>query len=60
MTVENFVRIVSTVFDKIEKVHEWLILGQFRLFLESQKNDVNNIAHIGLPNIPTNPKTSDF
>ena len=49
MTVENFVRIVSTVFDKIEKVIKWLFLGQFRLFLESQKHDVNNIAHIGSP-----------
>ena len=102
MTVENFVRIVSTVFDKIEKssqmavpcsisaslefqpydvdliahigppqgvkwlekvsfeslrqflkkiekVHNWLLFGQFRLFLESQLNDINVIAHIGPP-----------
>ena len=49
MTVENFVRIVSTVFDKIEKVHKWLFLGQFRLFLETQPYDVDLIAHIGPP-----------
>ena len=46
MTVENFVRIVSTVFDKIEKVHKWLFLGQLWLFLESQPYDVDLIAHI--------------
>ena len=34
-TVENFVRIVLTVFEKTEKVHNWLFFGQFRLFLES-------------------------
>ena len=49
MTVENFVRIVSTVFDKTGKVHKWLFLGQFRLFLESQPYDVDLIAHIGPP-----------
>ena len=49
MTVENFVRIVLTVFEKIEKVHNWLFFGQFRLFLESQPNDTNVIAHIGPP-----------
>ena len=49
MTVERFVRIVSTVFDKFEKVHKWLFLGQFRLFLESQPYDVDLIAHIGPP-----------
>ena len=36
MTAENFVRMVLTVFEKIEKVNNWLFLGQFRLFLESQ------------------------
>ena len=49
MTVENFVRIVSTVFDKTEKIHKWLFLGQFWLFLESQPYDVDLIAHIEPP-----------
>ena len=49
MTVGRFVRIVSTVFDKFEKVHKWLFLGQFRLFLESQPYDVDLIAHICPP-----------
>ena len=49
MTVENLVRIVSTVFDKIEKLDKWLFLGQFRLFLEFQPYDVDLIAHIGPP-----------
>ena len=49
MTVEIFVQIMSTVFDKIEKLHKWLFLGQFRLFLESQLYDINVIAHIGPP-----------
>ena len=48
MTVENFVRIVLTVFEKIEKVHNWLFFGQFRLFLESQPYDTV-IAHTGPP-----------
>ena len=29
MTVENFVRIVWTVFEKIEKVEKWLFFGHF-------------------------------
>ena len=49
MTVEDFVRIVSTVFDEIENVHKWLFFGQFWLFLESQPYDVDLIAHIGPP-----------
>ena len=49
MTVENSARIPSTVFEKIEVVHNWLIFGQFRLFLESQPYDLNVIAHIGPP-----------
>ena len=49
MTVENFVRMVLTVFEKIEIVHNWLIFGQFRLFLESQLYDINVIAHRGPP-----------
>ena len=49
MTEENFVRIMSTVNDKTEKVIKWLFLGQFWLFLESQTYDVDLIAHIGPP-----------
>ena len=49
MTVENFVQIVLTVFEKIEKVHNWLFFGQFRLFLQSHLYDINVIAHIGPP-----------
>ena len=49
MTVENSVRIASTVFEKIEKVHNGLFFGQFRLFLEAQHYDTNVIAHIGPP-----------
>ena len=49
MTAENFVRMVLTVFEKIEKVNNWLFFGQFRLFLESQLYDTNVIAHIGPP-----------
>ena len=49
MTVENFVRIVLTVFEKIEKLHNWLFFGQLWLFLESQLYDINVIAHIGSP-----------
>ena len=50
MTVENFVRMVLTVFEKkIEKVNNWLFFGQFRLFLESQLYDINVITHIGPP-----------
>ena len=50
ITVENFVRIVLTVFEKIEKVHNWLFFGQFWLFLESQLYDINIIADTGPPN----------
>ena len=49
MTVENSARIPSTVFEKIEIVHNWLIFGQFRLFLESQPYDIDVIAHLGPP-----------
>ena len=49
MTVENFVRMVLTVFEKIEKVNNWLFFGQFRLFLESQLYNINVIAHKGPP-----------
>ena len=47
MTVENSFRIASTVFEKSEKVHNWLCFGQCRLLLESQTYDINVIAHIG-------------
>ena len=50
MTVENFVRMALTVFEKIEKFNNWLFFGQLRLFLESQLYDTNVIAHIGPPN----------
>ena len=49
MAVENFVQVVTTVFEKIEKVQKWLFFGQFRRFLESQPYDNNVIAHIGPP-----------
>ena len=49
MTIENSARIPSTVFEKVEIVHNWLIFGQFQLFLESQPYDNNVIAHIGPP-----------
>ena len=49
MTVEKFVRMVLTVFEKTEKINNWLFFGQFRLFLESQFYDINVIAHIGPP-----------
>ena len=53
MTVENFVRIVWTVFEKIEKKSKndgflaifGLILA---MFLTSQPYDFDAIAHIGL------------
>ena len=50
MTVENSARMQSNVFEKIEIVHNWLIFGQIRLFLESQPYDIDVIAHIGPPN----------
>ena len=49
MDGEKFVQVVTTVFEKIEKVHNWLFFGQFRLFLESQLCDINVIAHLGPP-----------
>ena len=49
MAGENCVQVVTTVFEKIEKFHNWLFFGQFRLFLESQLYDINVIAHIGPP-----------
>ena len=49
MTVQNFIRIVWTVFEKIEKSRKiavfWLILA---MFLTSQPHDFDVIAHIGL------------
>ena len=49
MDGEKFVQVVTAVFEKIEKVHNWLLFGQFRLFLESQLCYINVIAHIGPP-----------
>ena len=50
MTVEIFVRIVWTVFEKIEKWrlfgHFWLILA---MFLTSQPYDFDAFAHAGAP-----------
>ena len=53
MTVENFVRIVWTVFEKIEKkLKSGCFLAIFglilALFLTSQPYDFDAIAHIGL------------
>ena len=52
MTVENFVRIVWTVFEKIEKNRKMTSFGHFGLilamFLTSQPYDLDAIAHIGL------------
>ena len=52
MTVENFVRIVWTVFEKIEKkLKNDCILATFGLilamFLTSQRYNSDAIAHIG-------------
>ena len=50
MAVENFVRIVTTVFEKYcnssQLAVPWSISA---MFLKSQPYDVNNIAHIGAP-----------
>ena len=53
MTVENFVQIVWTVFEKIEKKSKkGCFLANFGLilamFLTSQSYDFDAIAHIGL------------
>ena len=52
MTVENFVRIVWTVFEKIEKKSKNDFLAIFGLilamFLTSQPYDLDANAHIGL------------
>ena len=52
MTVKNFVRIVWTVFEKIEKSRKmtfWAIFGlNLAKFLTSQPYDFDAIAHIGL------------
>ena len=49
MAGENFVQVLTTVFEKLEKVHNWLFFGQFRLFLEFQLYNINVMAHIGPP-----------
>ena len=52
MTVENFVRILWTVFEKIEKSRKmavfWTFLANFGIFLTSQPCNFDAIAHIGL------------
>ena len=54
MTVQNFVRIVWIVFEKIEKsrVEKWLFFGHFGLilamFLTSQPYDFDAFAHAGV------------
>ena len=53
MTVENFVRIAWTLFEKIEKESKndgfLAIFGPIlAMFLTSQKYDFDAIAHIGL------------
>ena len=53
MTVENFVPIVWTVFEKIEKkIEKRLFLAIFGLilamFLTDQSYDFDAIAHVGL------------
>ena len=52
MTVESFVRIVWTVFEKIEKSRKmaifWLFLGYIWLFLTSQQHEFDKITHKGL------------
>ena len=53
MTVENFVRIVWTVFEKIEKKIKYdcfsVIFGLIlTMFLTSQPYDIDAIARIGL------------
>ena len=47
MTVEIFVRIVSTVFDKIKKSSQMAVPWSILASLESQPYDVDLIAHIG-------------
>ena len=49
MDGEKFVQVVTTVFEKNEKVHNWLFFGQFRLFLESQPYNISVITHISPP-----------
>ena len=53
MTVENFVRIVSTVFEKIEKSKNGCFSAIFGLilaiFLTTQSYDFDAIAHTGAP-----------
>ena len=56
MTVQNFVRIVWTVFAKIEKVQEWSFFGHFRAnfgtkcfsIAQTLMPDFDAITHIGL------------
>ena len=49
MTVEIFVRFVSTVFDKIKKSSQMAVPWSILASLEFQPYDVDLIAHIGPP-----------
>ena len=49
MTVENFVRIVWTVFEKIEKSRKMAVFGHFWLFLTFQSYDFDAFEHAGAP-----------
>ena len=57
MTEENFVRIVWTVFEKIEKVEKWRFSGFFfaifglilAMFLTFQSYDFDAFEHAGAP-----------
>ena len=50
MTVENFVRIVWTVFAKIEKSPKMAVFGLFlAMFLTFQSYDFDAFKHAGAP-----------
>ena len=56
MTVENFVRIFRTVFEKVEKSRKMAVFGRIlailwqilALFLTFQSNDFDVFAHTGV------------
>ena len=50
MTVENFVRIVWTVFAKIEKSRKMAVFGLgLAMFFTFQSYDFDSFAHAGAP-----------
>ena len=49
MTVENFVRIVWTVFEKIEKSRKWLFGIILAMFLKFQSYDFDAFEYTGAP-----------